>query len=74
VFPAAFGTAIHLIGNRQNIRRIAPMLDKAYTSLDGLRDLPIVKGLGAEQARHHKPDLAHFFAAPAERFTPLRAA
>lgn len=69
---AAIGTAIHLLDDRRSILRVAPVLDKAYTSLDSVRDFALLKGLGAEQARQHKPDLNHFFAAPAEPFTPLR--
>jgi uncharacterized protein len=71
---AALGTAIHLLKDRQQIVREAPVLDKAYTALDSVRDLPILKGLGAERARHRKPDLTEFFTTPAAPFTPLRTA
>ncbi len=68
---AATGTAVHLLRGREQIFRVAPVLDKEFTALDSVRDVPMLKGIGIDRARHAKPDLTHFFSSPAAPFVPL---
>jgi len=68
---AAIGMTMHLLTDRRNLVRIAPTIDKSSTKLDAIVDIPTLQGLGAEYARHYRPDLGHFFQTPAPPFVPI---
>lgn len=68
---ASCGSAIHLIGDRSNFRRISPVLPSKRYGLDVTRELRSLSGLGDEEARHHLQDIQPiFFTGPAEPFVP----
>ena len=65
---AALGMAIHLIGDRKNLVRISPAVNRSFT-LDNVSEIPSLKGLGDSEARKALPDLRPmFFADVADPF------
>ena len=67
---AALGMAIHLIGDRKNLVRISPAVNRSFT-LDNVSEIPSLKGLGDSEARKALPDLRPmFFADVADPFVP----
>lgn len=66
----SLGTAAVLIGH-ENIIRISPYVDKGRFSLDSVKDIEFMKGLGAAEARKAQPEIKqNFLTHPAESFTP----
>jgi patatin-like phospholipase/acyl hydrolase len=66
----ALGMATHLIGDRNNLVRISPIVSEAFT-LDNVREIRSLKGLGDSEARKALPSLRPlFFAHPADEFVP----
>jgi hypothetical protein len=66
----ALGMASHLIGDKNNLVRISPTVDKAFT-LDNVREIRSLKGLGDSEARKALPLLRPvFFTRPADDFVP----
>jgi len=66
----ALGMATHLIGDRNNLVRISPTVSGAFT-LDNVREIRSLKGLGDSEARKALPFLRPmFFAHPADEFVP----
>ena len=66
----ALGMATHLIGDRNNLVRISPTVSEAFT-LDNVREIRSLKGLGDSEARKALPFLRPlFFAQPADEFVP----
>jgi uncharacterized protein len=66
----ALGMATHLIGDRNNLVRISPTVSEAFT-LDNVREIRSLKGLGDSEARKALPFLRPmFFAHPADEFVP----
>ena len=66
----ALGMATHLIGDRNNLVRISPTVSEAFT-LDNVREIRSLKGLGDSEARKALPSLRPlFFAHPADEFVP----
>ena len=66
----ALGMATHLIGDRNNLVRISPIVSEAFT-LDNVREIRSLKGLGDSEARKALPFLRPlFFAHPADEFVP----
>lgn len=69
---ASHGTAVVLIGH-DHIYRISPSVASGRFSLDGVREINSLKGLGDAEARKALPALRPtFFGEPAEPFTPYR--
>ena len=70
----AMGMAQHLIGDRQNIVRISPLVGPRY-ELDGQNEIPSLKGLGASEARRALPAVRPlFFGQPVtEAFVPFHS-
>ena len=67
---AALGMATHLIGDRQNLVRISPSVSRSFT-LDNVREIPSLKGLGDSEARKALPALRPMFLLePADPFVP----
>lgn len=67
---AALGTALHLVADRQNVVRIAPILRKGFT-LDSYKGIGALAGLGQAEARKALPVLRErFLDSRAESFTP----
>jgi len=65
---AALGTAQVLIGH-DDVYRISPSVAHGRFSLDGIREIDSLKGLGATEARKHIPMLRErFFTSHAEPF------
>lgn len=68
---ASCGAAIHLLGDRDNFRRISPTLPSKRYGLDVPRELAALSGLGDTAARHQLQDIREmFFLEPAEPFVP----
>jgi len=66
----ALGMATHLIGDRNNLVRISPTVSETFT-LDNVREIRSLKGLGDSEARKALPFLRPmFFAHPADEFVP----
>jgi patatin-like phospholipase/acyl hydrolase len=66
----ALGMATHLIGDRNNLVRISPTVSEAFT-LDNVREIRSLRGLGDSEARKALPFLRPiFFAHPADEFVP----
>jgi hypothetical protein len=64
----ALGMAQHLVPNRENIFRVSPVVGPQFT-LDDVRLIPTLKGLGTAEARQWLPRIqAIFFHEPAEEF------
>lgn len=67
----AMGMAMHLVPNRENIFRVSPVVGPQFT-LDDVRLIPTLKGLGSAEARQWLPRLqATFFEQPAGEFASL---
>jgi uncharacterized protein len=67
---AALGMAQHLIG-KENICRINPVTPEGRYTLDGVKAMRWLKGLGETEARKALPEVrAKFFQGPAEEFVP----
>jgi patatin-like phospholipase/acyl hydrolase len=67
---AALGMAQHLIG-KENIWRINPLAPEGRYTLDGVKAMRWLKGLGETEARKALPQLREaFLQGPAEPFTP----
>jgi hypothetical protein len=67
----AMGMAMHLVTNRDNIFRVSPVVGPQFT-LDDVRLIPTLKGLGSAEARQWLPRLrATFFERPASEFESL---
>ena len=63
--------AMHLVPNRENIFRVSPVVGPQFT-LDDVRLIPTLKGLGSAEARQWLPRLqATFFEQPAGEFASL---
>lgn len=70
---ASCGSAIHLIGDRNNFYRVSPSLPKKRYGLDVVKELPSLSGLGASEARHHLQHIRPlFFDQSAPPFVPER--
>ena len=68
---ASCGSAIHLIGDRNNFHRISPTLPAKRYGLDVARELPALSGIGNTEARHRFQDIRPvFFDVPAAPFVP----
>lgn len=68
---ASCGSAIHLIGDRNNFHRVSPTLPAKRYGLDVARELPALSGIGNTEARHRFQDIRPvFFDAPAAPFVP----
>lgn len=66
----ALGMATHLIGNRDRLFRISPIVGDVFT-LDNVKEIRSLRGLGASEARKALPTLrANFFTHPADKFVP----
>lgn len=66
----ALGMATHLIGDRNNLVRISPTVSEAFT-LDNVREIRSLEGLGDSEARKALPFLRPmFFTHPADEFVP----
>ena len=66
----ALGMATHLVSDRDNLVRISPSVSQAFT-LDNVREIRSLKGLGDSEARKALPLLRPmFFTHPAEDFVP----
>jgi hypothetical protein len=66
----ALGMATHLIGDRNNLVRISPTVNEAFT-LDNVREIRSLKGLGDSEARKALPFLRPmFYTHPADEFVP----
>jgi uncharacterized protein len=66
----ALGMAQHLLG-KDNVIRINPVVPSGRYSLDSVKELEALCGLGYDQARHNISDLMPiFFTEPAEPFEP----
>jgi hypothetical protein len=62
--------ATHLIGDRNKLVRISPTVSEAFT-LDNVREIRSLRGLGDSEARKALPFLRPmFFAHPADEFVP----
>lgn len=70
--------AMHLVTNRENIFRVSPVVGPQFT-LDAVRLIPTLKGLGSAEARQWLPKLqttffeqqTTFFEQPASEFASL---
>jgi hypothetical protein len=70
---AALGMATHLIGDRQKLVRISPIVNTSFT-LDNVREIPSLRGLGESEARKALPSVRPLFlAANADPFVPDHA-
>jgi patatin-like phospholipase/acyl hydrolase len=70
---AAIGMATHLVGDRKNFVRISPAVNSSFT-LDNVREIPSLKGLGDSEARKALPSLRPlFFAGVAAPWVPDHA-
>jgi hypothetical protein len=66
----ALGMAAHLIADRANLVRISPSVTHSFT-LDNVREIGSLKGLGDSEARKALPQLRPlFFTGTAEEFVP----
>lgn len=67
---ASLGTAAVLLGH-ENVVRISPVVPPGRFRLDGVSEIPALKGLGVAEARKALPTLrSTFFHKPAEAFSP----
>lgn len=67
---ASLGIATHLIGDRNNLVRISPDVSTSFT-LDNVKEIPSLKGLGNSEARKALPLLRPmFFTETAAPFVP----
>jgi patatin-like phospholipase/acyl hydrolase len=67
---AAMGTALHLVGDRQNVIRISPLLPQGF-KLDSVAEIGALAGLGESEARKALPELRRlFFTEVVESFEP----
>jgi hypothetical protein len=70
----AMGMAMHLVTNRENIFRVSPIVGPQFT-LDDVRLIPTLKGLGVAEARQWLPRIQPiFFHEPAEEFVSCATA
>jgi uncharacterized membrane protein len=68
---ASIGIAIHLLGDRERLVRISPAVGSLF-SLDRVREIPSLKGLGDSEARKALPSIRPiFFKGVAEPFVPV---
>lgn len=68
----SIGTAMLLLGH-DHVVRVSPIVDERQYQLDGVKGIPELRALGAEQARVQLPLLRKkFFSRPASAFRPLR--
>lgn len=69
---SAHGMALHLVKDRQQVTRINPLIAAKRFELDGIREIPSLKGLGNFEARKALPAIGEkFFGVPVEdEFTP----
>lgn len=69
---ASIGTAMLLLGH-ERVVRVSPSVDERHYQLDGVKGIPELRALGADQARTQLPLLRkRFFASAAEPFVPVR--
>lgn len=69
---ASLGTAAVLIGHEQ-VLRISPAIGRGRFSLDGVREIDSLRGLGASEARKALPRVRSLFCqTPAEPFVPFK--
>jgi uncharacterized protein len=67
----AMGMVMHLVPNRESIFRVSPVVGPQFT-LDDVRLIPTLKGLGSAEARQWLPKLqATFFEQRASEFASL---
>jgi hypothetical protein len=70
----AMGMAMHLVPDRETIFRVSPVVGPQFT-LDDVRLVPTLKGLGSAEARQWLPRLqATFFERPVSEFASLASA
>ena len=70
---AALGTAYTLLGGHEHVIRISPHVGRGRFSMDNVREIPSLRGLGASEARKALPQLRpRFFTTPADPFVPCR--
>ncbi len=68
---SSLGTA-QLLAGKDNVFRICPIVDGRKFSIDSVKEIPSLKGLGDFEARIHLPRLRPvFFGVPAEKFEPF---
>ena len=68
---ASCGSAIHLIGDRNNFYRVSPVLPGKRYGLDITKELPSLSGIGNTEARQRLQDVQPlFFTERAEAFVP----
>lgn len=68
---ASCGSAIHLIGDRNNFYRVSPVLPAKRYGLDVTRELPSLSGIGNTEARQRLQEVQPlFFTMPADAFVP----
>jgi uncharacterized protein len=66
----SIGMATHLIGDRANLIRISPTVQGSFT-LDNVKEIPSLRGLGDSEARRTLPSLRPlFFSQAADPFAP----
>ena len=66
--------AMHLVPDRETIFRVSPVVGPQFT-LDDVRLVPTLKGLGSAEARQWLPRLqATFFERPVSEFASLASA
>lgn len=66
---ASLGTAQHLLGHK-NVKRINPGAPNGKYSLDTVKQIKNLKGLGFSEARKAYPDIEEFFTSKADTFMP----
>jgi uncharacterized protein len=70
---AALGTAYTLLGGHEHVVRISPHVGRGRFSMDNVREIPSLRGLGASEARKALPQLRPlFFATRVDPFVPCR--
>jgi uncharacterized protein len=70
---AALGTAYTLLGGHERVVHISPHVGRGRFSMDNVREIPSLHGLGASEACKVLPQLrAMFFTTPSEPFVPCR--
>jgi len=72
---SATGMTQHLLPNRSNLVRISPTVGKNRFELDGVSEIPSLRGIGDSEARKALPQLRPmFFSAPVlDDFVPCHA-
>lgn len=70
---SAYGMALHLVKDRQQVTRISPLIATGRFELDGAHEISSLKGLGDFEARKALPNIREkFFTAPVEEtFKPF---